>query len=292
MKLGLALSGGGIKGAAHIGVLKALEENNIKIEYISGTSSGSIVASLYVCGYHPDEIYELFKKYCKEINYIEFGSIFKIIKDLIIKRKLEIEGLNSGKKLEKIIKKACNAKNINNINEIKFNLVIPAVDLNNGNVLYFCSKNVNKQKNNRYISDEDKFIYNAEISKAVRASCSYPGVFVPEKFGTTKLIDGGIRENTPWKKIKDFGADKVISVFFENYNKIEKKDKNIIEIIMSSIEIMGHELENYELDGADFLIKIKTPKISLLDTSKIEFLYNLGYEETKRQLEKINLKSF
>ena len=57
MKLGLALSGGGIKGAAHIGVLKAFEDENIKIDYISGTSSGSIVATLYAIGYKPEEIY-------------------------------------------------------------------------------------------------------------------------------------------------------------------------------------------------------------------------------------------
>ena len=56
MKLGLALSGGGIKGAAHIGVLKAFEDENIKIDYISGTSSGSIVATLYAIGYKPEEI--------------------------------------------------------------------------------------------------------------------------------------------------------------------------------------------------------------------------------------------
>ncbi|MCI8655097.1 MAG: patatin-like phospholipase family protein [Clostridia bacterium] len=284
MKLGLALSGGGIKGAAHIGVLKALEEEHIKPEYISGTSSGSIIASLYACGYTPDEIYKLFKKYCKEINYIEFSSIFKIIKDLIIKRKLEIEGLNSGKKLEKIIKKACDEKNIQNINQVKFNLVIPAVDLDNGNVLYFCSKNM--RKNNRNISDEEQYIYNAEISKVVRASCSYPGVFIPEKFKNKKLIDGGIRENTPWKTIKEFGADKVLSVIFENASISENKNKNVIEIIMTSIELMGHELSNYEINGTDFLLKIKTPKISLLDISKIEFLYNLGYEETKKQLKK------
>lgn len=290
MKLGLALSGGGIKGAAHIGVLKALEEENIKFEYLSGTSSGSIVATLYSCGYHPDEIYKLFKKYCKEINYIEFSSIFKIIKDLIIKKKLQIDGLNSGKNLERIIKKACDAKNIQNINQIKFNLVIPAVDLNNGNVLYFCSKNINK--NYRNILDEEKNIYNAEIYKVVRASCSYPGVFSPEKFRNTKLIDGGIRENTPWKKLKEFGADKVLSVIFESTNQLENKDKNIIEVVMSSIEIMGHELANYELDGTDFLLKIKTPKISLLDISKIDLLYNLGYEEAKKQLKKYNLKSF
>ena len=64
MELGLALSGGGVKGAAHIGVIKALEEAGIKISSISGTSSGSIVAVLYACGYSSNEIYYIFKKYC------------------------------------------------------------------------------------------------------------------------------------------------------------------------------------------------------------------------------------
>ena len=59
MSLGLALSGGGVKGSAHIGVLKALEENNVKINYIGGTSSGSIVSTLYAVGFSPDEIYEI-----------------------------------------------------------------------------------------------------------------------------------------------------------------------------------------------------------------------------------------
>ena len=68
MKLGLCLAGGGVKGAAHIGVLKALAEEKIDIDYISGTSSGSIVATLYAVGYKPEEIYILFKKYCKEIK--------------------------------------------------------------------------------------------------------------------------------------------------------------------------------------------------------------------------------
>ena len=70
MNLGLALSGGGVKGAAHIGVLKALEEEKIKVDYIGGTSSGSIVATLYAAGYKPDEIYTIFRKYCKKIRIL------------------------------------------------------------------------------------------------------------------------------------------------------------------------------------------------------------------------------
>lgn len=88
MRVGLSLAGGGVKGAAHIGVLKALEEANIEFDFISGTSSGSIVATLYACGYQADEIYKLFKKYCKEIKYVDYKNIIKAIWGLLIKKKL------------------------------------------------------------------------------------------------------------------------------------------------------------------------------------------------------------
>ena len=78
MSLGLALSGGGVKGAAHIGVLKTFEEENIKVDYIGETSSGSIVATLYAAGYKPDEIYDIFKKYCKNVKYVDIKNIFKL----------------------------------------------------------------------------------------------------------------------------------------------------------------------------------------------------------------------
>ena len=78
MKLGLCLAGGGIKGAAHIGVLKAFEENRIKIDMISGASSGSIVATLYAAGYSADEILKFFKSYAKDIKYVDVKNIFKL----------------------------------------------------------------------------------------------------------------------------------------------------------------------------------------------------------------------
>ena len=91
MKLGLSLAGGGVKGAAHIGVLKAFEEEGIKIDYISGTSSGSIVSTLYAIGYSADEIYKIFKKYPSDINYISIMNIFKLILGLIFKKKILIQ---------------------------------------------------------------------------------------------------------------------------------------------------------------------------------------------------------
>ena len=136
-KISLCLAGGGIKGVAHIGVLKVLEEENIEIEYIGGTSSGSIVSSLYAAGFSADEIYYIFKKYCKKIKYANLKNILKLIYGLIIERKIIIDGLNSGKEIEKLINKESNKKGVYNISDIKKPLVIPSVNMNTGEVICF-----------------------------------------------------------------------------------------------------------------------------------------------------------
>jgi len=163
------LHGGGIKGAAHIGVLKALEEENIKFDYIAGTSSGSIIASLYSVGYKADEIYNLFNEYSKKIKYMDFFNIIKAIGGIIFFRKILINGLNSGKTIEKIVNEASLKKGKKYINELNKTVLIQSVDLHNGRICVFSSKNIR----NTYIDD---IIYTGdiEIGKAVRASCSYP----------------------------------------------------------------------------------------------------------------------
>ena len=123
------MHGGGIKGAAHIGVLKALEEENIKFEYISGTSSGSIIAALYSLGYKSDEIYDLFNKYSKKIKYMDFLNIVKAVGGIIFFREILINGLNSGKTIEKIVNDACLKKGKKYINEVNKTVLIPSVDL-------------------------------------------------------------------------------------------------------------------------------------------------------------------
>lgn len=276
MKLAVCLAGGGVKGAAHIGVLKALEEENIKYEYICGTSSGSIVASLNAMGYKPEEIYHFFKNYCSRVKKIDIMHIVKLIGGAILRKDFIIDGLKSGNVIEEMVNEAASKKGIYYINQIKKNLLIPAVDLNSG-ILYMFSS---IEKRGKY-RDEIEYIDNISIGKAVRASCSYPGVFSPCKYSDRQLIDGGIRENLPWKEAKINGADKVFCVNFQN-EKIGKENKNIIDVISGSIDILRHELSNYEIIGADYLLTLKTKDVSLLDCSKIDYLYKLGYEETKK----------
>lgn len=278
MRIGLSLSGGGVKGAAHIGVLKAFEEENIKIDSIAGTSSGSIVASLYAMGFSSNEIYGIFKKYCKKIKYVDFWNILKLIYGLIFKRKIIIDGLNSGKAIEKLINDIAKNKDINDISDIHFPLVIPAVNMYNGKVTCFISYENEK----RYLSNSI-FVNHINIGKAVRASCSFPVVFSPCKFNDTSLIDGGIRENTPWRELKEIGTDKVISVVFK-----EKFDKmccmNIVDVASRSIGLLSNELANYEWEGTEYLLEIHTKKIGLLDMDKIDELYEIGYKTAKKQI--------
>ena len=281
MKVGLCLSGGGVKGAAHIGVIKALEEAGIKLDCLSGTSSGSIVAALYSMGYTQKQMIELFKSYAKDISKVDILTIIKLLLGLIFKRKIYIEGLNNGNKLGKLIQEQAKKKNVKLIRDIKMPVVIPSVNLYDGGIYLFSS-----QKNNRYYSEEVKVINNIEIGKAVQASCSYPGIFCPTNVLGKKLVDGGVRQNTPWKELKEIGADKIISVVFSE-DKKEKKSTNIIDCITGSMGIMMHELYNYEIEGIDYLLNIKTEDIGLLEIDKIEELYNIGYKTTKKEINKI-----
>lgn len=284
MENGLCLAGGGVKGAAHIGVIKVLEEENIDFKYIGGTSSGSIVACLYSCGFTSDEIYKIFKKYCKKIRYVDFLNVIKLIVGLIFTGNIIIDGLNSGKEIEKLIKKVCNKRGIFNIQDARKTIAIPSVNLCNGKVICFTS-----ECNKKIDLDNTVFVNDIEIGKAVRASCSYPVVFSPCKYKDIKLIDGGIRENVPWKELKRLGARKVLNITFEEETTNEC-DKNIIEVASSSIGLLSKELSSYELEGSDYTIKIKTNKIGLLDMKQIDKMYEEGYNETKKNIKEIKEK--
>ena len=164
MKIGLALAGGGVKGAAHIGVIKALEENGIKIDAIAGTSIGSIVASLYAMGYNTEELLKIFKYSSKEIMKTDARYFAG---NLRTSRRLLGYGLISGENTEIIIRECAKQKKINTINEIQMPISIPTVDIISSKKYVFTNENF----------EEEYYIKNAPIAKAVRASSSYPRNF-------------------------------------------------------------------------------------------------------------------
>ena len=279
MKKALCFSGGGIKAFAHIGAIKALEEKKVKFDMVAGTSSGSIIAVLYALGYSSEEMYKTLKKYLKKVRYVDIKNIFKIICGLLFTGRITVDGLNSGEFLTKAMQEICKVNNVYKMEDLKMPVAIPAVNLQNGEVIIFASKEIRQN-----ISDEIKYIIDAPIDVAVRTSSGFPVVFSPYMYKKMQLIDGGVRENVAWKELKEMGADKVLGINFKTYTKKYECYENMIDIAVRSIGLMEHELSNYELDGIDKLLTITTKKVGLLDTSDIEYLYNKGYDSASKFL--------
>ncbi len=250
MKLGLALSGGGIRGIAHAGVLKALEDNKITIDVIGGTSSGGIVAALYAMGYSPYYIFALFERYAKNI---------------------------SGKKLEKMFNQIAENKGIKKISDIKMPIVIPTVDITNTNKYVFTNNVLNKKKSN--------YINNIDIGKAIRATTCFPGFFSPVRYKNHMFLDGGVLDNVPVEEVRKQGATKVIAVNF----KADEVDEssNTMDIIMKTIDCMGNKISEKNLNMSNYILTVPTDKTGLLDVKKIDSCYRYGYEAVINNIEAI-----
>ena len=279
MKLGIALSGGGIRGIAHAGVLKALEDNNIKPDIIGGTSAGSMIASLYAIGYSPYYIYILFKRYAAELAYVSGAPLISGIGNFMMNKKNTLQGLKDGKSLETIYNKIAYKKGIRKINQIKMPLVISSVDITNSKEYIF----TNYIPNN--VEDTSQYITDITVGKAVRASSSFPAVFMPCEFGEHIFLDGGLLDNTPVNEVKKQGADKVIAVKFDA-DPVDK-ESNIMDIVMKTIDIMGSKISEENLEMSDFVLSVYTDKVGLLYLEKLDSFYQYGYNCVVNNLEKI-----
>lgn len=276
MLLGIALSGGGIRGIAHAGVLKALEENNIKIDIIGGASSGSMVSVLYAMGYSPDEIYSLFKKYAKEIATINSGPIISGITNYMRNKSIRIKGLKSNQRLEEVCDKLANKKGIKNLGEIKMPIVIPTVDLISEKEYIFT---------NNLPKEEERYITNISVGKAVRASSSFSAVFCPFEYDKYAFMDGGILDNIPVEEVRKQGADKVIAISFES-DKINK-NSNIMDIVMKTVDIMGDKIFEPNLNSSDYVLTVSTDGTGLLDLGKMDMCFQFGYDTAIQNMDKI-----
>lgn len=277
MKIGLALSGGGIRGIAHAGALKALEENNINIDIIGGTSSGSLVASLYALGYSPYYIYILFKKYAKEITKLNASTITTGIGNFLINKKVSINGLKTGESIEITYNKLALKMGVSKLSQMRMPIVIPTVDISNSKEYVFASKLPEEA--------EEKYITDISVGKAVRASSSFPFVFSPCEYKNHMFLDGGAIDNTPAIEVKKQGADKVISIDFDS-DKVTK-DSNVMDIVMKIIDIMGRKVSEESLKISDYIVTIPSDGTGLLETTKIDYCYKSGYDTVMKNIDAI-----
>lgn len=272
MKLGLALAGGGVKGAAHIGIIQALEENNIKVDMISGTSSGSIVASLYAMGYNAKEMLNLFNYSAKAMIESNPSYIFSSMRE---NKSLMVDGMRSGYNIETILNEIARYKNIERIGELQLPTIIPTVDIKDGKEYIFTNAEM----------EGEKYIKDISVGKAVRASASFPVYFAPLKFEDHIFVDGGVLNNVPISELKKAGADKVIGVnFFVQDISVRN---NMYSIAIRTIDIMSNKIAEKDLKKSDYTIVIDTGEIRILDISKINKCYKKGYECALEHMDEI-----
>lgn len=281
-------------------MLEALKDNGINIDYIAGTSSGSIIAAMYGMGYTPNEMLKMVVMNKDKIVDYDKGLVFKFLK-LIVTKRLDMKGFVKGKKLEEILKIYSKKKGIESIKEIKIPLAIPIVNLITGGITYYLSNDITirkeenidiqvpKKKNLMY-DDVDKYKNDGYIWDIVRASCSFPGVFVPKAIEGNAYIDGGIRSNTPVDILKKMGADKIISISFDCNNLNKSGIKNVICISNQSFNILSHDASENEIKNADVNVRICLEDISLLDFSNPVYLATEGQKAINKNINKIKEK--
>ena len=278
MGIGIAFAGGGIRGIAHVGVLKALEENNIKIEAVGGTSAGSIVAALYAMGYKPYYIYVLFKKYAQDIINIGNSSIVNGIGNFVKTKKIGIAGLNDGTLLEKMFNELATRKKMKAVADIKMPLVIPAVDIAEAKEYIFTNCAPRNNVNDEYITE-------ISIGKAIRASSSFPAYFCPCEYKKHIFMDGGVLDNTPILPLKRICKHNVMAVNFEADPVEENCD--VMDIIMKTLDIMGNKIAEESFKQSDLVLTVPTDKAGLFDIEKMDKCYKFGYDTTMKNIDKI-----
>lgn len=255
-KIGLALGSGGARGLAHIGVLKVLEENNIPINLIAGSSIGALVGGFYAAGISVKDI----EKIALDANWKQMFSLV----DLSFSK----SGLVEGEKVKKFIEDYI--KNLN-FTDCRIPFKAVATNLKDGNPVILDS---------------------GEMGIAIRSSISVPLFFKPVKVGNKLLADGGLSKPVPVDIAKDMGADIIIAVNINGSYKDTTKegDHSLYTITQNCISIVNKNLALSNISSADIVI---TPVVG--DTSWNEFvngkkLILAGEEAAKRVLPEIKKK--
>ncbi len=218
-RVGLALGGGFARGLAHIGVIKVLEENRVPIHCLAGTSVGSIIAGAYAGGASVDEMAAMARK----VRWKDFA-----------RWTISRMGLASNTRMEAFLRRIFRSLHFE---DLKLPLAVVATDLRTGDAVVFTK---------------------GELATAVRASCAYPGLFLPIAFQGAWLTDGGLVASVPTRAAKQLGADTVIGINIESINP-DVEPRNMMDVVGRSLSIAQQTAEPVWRADADLVV---SPKVS------------------------------
>lgn len=242
--LGIAFGGGGEKGFIHLGVIKALEEEGIKANIVTGTSAGAIVASLYALGMSFEDIEK---------------TTSTVTRDDISDFVLSTEGLIQGKALSKVV------------NKMTKNALIESTPIKLGIAVTNLS------------SGKAALITKGTISEAIQASSSVPGAYIPIKSNGNILIDGGILSQVPINFTKALGADIIIGIDIYCGRPLPLKE-NLFNITLSAFQLQICTISNIETQNADFMIRPDLTKNEFDGFVNKKEAIKVGYNATKKIL--------
>lgn len=224
-RIGLALGGGAARGFAHVGVIKALEAQGIRPDFIAGTSAGSLVGAIYAAGNSPFEVQRLAME-LDESQITDWG--------------LPSRGVLKGEALEAFVNRVVRNRTVE---KMRVPLGIVATDLASGAQTVFRSGNT---------------------GQAVRASSAVPDVFKPVAIGDREYVDGGLVSPVPVRPVRDMGANFVIAVDIANkpaYNKTE----STAQVLVQTFAIMGQSIAQRDLALAQVVIRPSLKEVSATD---------------------------
>lgn len=272
LKIGVALSGGGARGIAHVGVLEWFEKNRIPIDYITGTSMGGLVGAIYAMGMEPQEM----RPFLKSLNWDELLGSGPSFEQLSLRRKEDRRNLQVGLELgyRKGLKLPLGISSAHFIGLLIDRLTLPYYSIRTFDELpvpYRCVAT-------DFLEAKSLVLKDGSLASAMRATMSIPGVFPPVERDGKVLVDGGLINNIPTDVIREFKPDVTIAVDVGTKPGDMRTISSLAGILQQSILVMTIENDRRNLRLADIIIAPELGDLSLLDFSAIDKVADIGYQ--------------
>ena len=274
-KIGVTLSGGGAKGLAHIGILKAIDSAGLKIDYVTGTSMGAVIGSLYSIGYSADTLEKIARNVDWDLllsNQSDLRSLFMEEKNEYAKYDIELPWVN---KRFKISTGFLEAEEL----WLKFSELYFPVH----NVKDFSQFNIPFRGIATDVANGEAVVLKeGEIISAIRSSMAIPSVFTAVKYNGKLLVDGGISRNFPVRDVKEMGADYVIGSTVASDLLPPEKVKNIIQLLLQIAFFREAEDSKKEVPLCDIYIPFDLNKYSMASLNDANEILKVGIDEGKK----------